>query len=148
MQVAWAGNHTLASASEKDNVVRMYNFDTEDNYVLNLEQDSGLVSRVVCLAFDQRYQLLAVGTTDGRIMMYKYNEPSDRSEPVLDLAKCWEMQPAFFVSRGTGGGYRLPPLRRPFRRVVGCCVSGRLIWCTAGWWIGVPQEWRSMELPY
>ncbi|GLC64378.1 hypothetical protein PLESTF_000154800 [Pleodorina starrii] len=97
LQVAWAGNHTLASASEKDNVVRMYNFDTEDNYVLNLEQDSGLVSRVVGLAFDQRYHLLAVGTTDGRVMMYKYNEPSERSEPVLDLAKCWEMQPAFFV---------------------------------------------------
>ncbi|GIL44704.1 hypothetical protein Vafri_2223 [Volvox africanus] len=97
LQVAWAGNHTLASASEKDNVVRMYNFDTEDNYVLNLEQDSGLVSRVVCLAFDQRYHLLAVGTTDGRVMMYKYNEPSERSEPVLELAKCWEMQPAFFV---------------------------------------------------
>lgn len=54
LQVAWAGNHTLASASEKDNVVRMYNFDTEDNYVLNLEQDSGLVSRVVCLAYDDR----------------------------------------------------------------------------------------------
>ncbi|KAG2490014.1 hypothetical protein HYH03_011479 [Edaphochlamys debaryana] len=97
LQVAWTGNHTLASASEKDNVVRMYNFDTEDNYVLNLEQDSGLVSRVVCLAFDQRYSLLAVGTTDGRVMMYKYNPPSDSREPVLDLAKCWEMQPAFFV---------------------------------------------------
>lgn len=55
LQVAWAGNHTLASASEKDNVVRMYNFDTEDNYVLNLEQDSGLVSRVVALAYDERW---------------------------------------------------------------------------------------------
>ncbi len=55
LQVAWAGNHTLASASEKDNVVRMYNFDTEDNYVLNLEQDSGLVSKVVALAYDERW---------------------------------------------------------------------------------------------
>ncbi|GFH33699.1 WD_REPEATS_REGION domain-containing protein, partial [Haematococcus lacustris] len=34
LQVCWAGNHTLASASERDSVVRMYNFDTEDNYVL------------------------------------------------------------------------------------------------------------------
>ncbi|PNW79678.1 hypothetical protein CHLRE_08g362650v5 [Chlamydomonas reinhardtii] len=97
LQVAWAGNHTLASASEKDNVVRMYNFDTEDNYVLNLEQDSGLVSRVVCLAYDDRYNLLAVGTTDGRVMMYKFNQPNLNLEPVLDFAKCWEMQPAFFV---------------------------------------------------
>ncbi len=34
LQVSWAAPHTLASCSEKDAVVRMYNFDTEDNYVL------------------------------------------------------------------------------------------------------------------
>lgn len=54
LQVCWAGNHTLASASEKDNVVRMFNFDTEDNYVIPVEQDSGVATRVVCLAFDER----------------------------------------------------------------------------------------------
>ncbi len=32
--VAWVGGHTLASASERDGLVRMYNLDTEDNYVL------------------------------------------------------------------------------------------------------------------
>jgi hypothetical protein len=32
----------------------MYNFDTEDNYVINLETDSGLVSRVVALSYDPR----------------------------------------------------------------------------------------------
>ncbi len=45
-----------------------------------------------------RYNLLAIGTTDGRVMMYKYNHPNEASQPVLDFAKCWEMQPAFFVS--------------------------------------------------
>ena len=32
--VAWVGGHTLASASERDENIRMYNLDTEDNYVL------------------------------------------------------------------------------------------------------------------
>lgn len=48
------------------------------------------------------YNLLAVGTTDGRVMMYKFNQPNLNLEPVLDFAKCWEMQPAFFVSAGGG----------------------------------------------
>ena len=34
--VAWVGQHTLASASGRDNVVRMYDLDTEDNYILRL----------------------------------------------------------------------------------------------------------------
>ncbi|MEW5317550.1 MAG: hypothetical protein WDW38_008838 [Sanguina aurantia] len=54
--VVWAGNHTLASASEKDSMVRMFNFDTEDNYVLPLTMPdaaaNGAVSRVTCLASD------------------------------------------------------------------------------------------------
>jgi hypothetical protein len=50
-QVCWAADHTLASASERDNVVRMYNFDTEDNYVLTV---SGVSSHVNSLAVRAR----------------------------------------------------------------------------------------------
>ena len=67
LSVAWAGNCTLASASEKDNVVRMYNFETEDNYVIPVEADTGLVTRVVALTYDERYGLLGCGTADGRV---------------------------------------------------------------------------------
>lgn len=37
-------------------MVRMFNFDTEDNYVLPLElaEATGNISRVVCLACDNR----------------------------------------------------------------------------------------------
>jgi hypothetical protein len=35
-------------------------------------------------------------------MMYRYNSPTDKAEPVLDLAKSWEMQPSFFVSAAYG----------------------------------------------
>lgn len=34
--VAWVGSHTLASASGRDDVVRMYDLETEDNYILRL----------------------------------------------------------------------------------------------------------------
>ena len=54
-------------ASEKDNVVRMYNFETEDNYVIPVEADTGLVTRVVALTYDERYGLLGCGTADGRV---------------------------------------------------------------------------------
>lgn len=36
LMVAWVGNHTLASASGRDDVVRMYDLDTEDNYILRI----------------------------------------------------------------------------------------------------------------
>lgn len=36
LMVAWVGSHTLASASGRDDVVRMYDLETEDNYILRL----------------------------------------------------------------------------------------------------------------
>lgn len=35
-QVCWAAEHTLATASGKDSVVRMYNFETEENYLIQV----------------------------------------------------------------------------------------------------------------
>ena len=50
-------------------MVRLYNFDTEDNYVLQPEapMESGGVNRIACLASDSRCGLLAAGTTSGSI---------------------------------------------------------------------------------
>ncbi len=36
LMVAWVGDQTLASASGRDDVVRLYDLDTEDNYILRL----------------------------------------------------------------------------------------------------------------
>lgn len=98
-QVCWAAEHTIATASEKDNVVRLYNFDTEDNYVLQVDaaEGTGTMSRIVCLAADNRYGMLAAGASDGRVTVFKYNAPAKAGEPVLDFAKLWETQPAFQV---------------------------------------------------
>jgi len=99
LNVVWAGDHTLASASEKDDVVRMYNFDTEDNYVLQVEPgEGGNVTRICCLAADTRYGLLAAGSTDGRITVFKYSAPTRDQGPMLELARCWDTQPAFNVA--------------------------------------------------
>ena len=47
--------------------------------------------------FDDRCGLLAAGTTAGSITVFKYTPPSKEGDPVLDLAKCWEAQPAVQV---------------------------------------------------
>ena len=36
LMVAWVGNQTLASVSGRDDVVRLYDLDTDDNYILRL----------------------------------------------------------------------------------------------------------------
>lgn len=36
LMVAWVGGQTLASATGKDDTVRMYDLDTEDNYILRI----------------------------------------------------------------------------------------------------------------
>lgn len=98
LQVCWACDHTLASASEKDNVIRLYNFDTEDNYVLQPETRGAAANKIVCLASDLKSGLLACGCDNGEMTVFKYTAPSKEGEPVMDYAKCWEMQPAFQVN--------------------------------------------------
>ena len=36
LMVAWVGGHTLASANGRDATVRMYDLDSEDNYILHI----------------------------------------------------------------------------------------------------------------
>jgi hypothetical protein len=54
LQVVWAGRHTLASASDKERLVRLFDFDSEDNYVLNTDTEAGASSTVAALAYDAR----------------------------------------------------------------------------------------------
>ena len=39
LMVAWVDGHTLASATGRDDIVRMYNLNTEDNYILRIGDD-------------------------------------------------------------------------------------------------------------
>lgn len=39
LMVAWVGGQTLASATGRDGTVRMYDLDTEDNYILRIGKD-------------------------------------------------------------------------------------------------------------
>ena len=80
-------------------MVRLYNFDTEDNYVLQpvMQDDAGAQGRIACLASDLKLGLLAVGTGSGTITVFKYTAPPKDGDPVMDFTKCWETQPAFQV---------------------------------------------------
>lgn len=44
LMVAWVAGHTLASASGQDGTIRMYNLETEDNYVLQIGRSIGSLS--------------------------------------------------------------------------------------------------------
>ncbi len=83
--------------------MRLYNFDTEDNYVLSpdMSLEANATCNIVCLASDLKLGLLAVGTASGAISIFKYTPPESTNnyEPILDLAKCWEMQPGFQVNQ-------------------------------------------------
>jgi intraflagellar transport protein 140 len=104
-QVAWAGQHTLAMASGKELLIRLFNFDTEDNYILPLAgsaQSSAAAAAAdsaqapCCLEHDARHDELAVGLRDGRVMMFRRRLREPEAQ-VLDLSKTWEAQPAFQV---------------------------------------------------
>ncbi len=47
--ITWVGSHTLASASGRDDVVRMYDLETEDNYILRLGMS--LIRYMSCCRF-------------------------------------------------------------------------------------------------
>ncbi|KAF5834048.1 WD40-repeat-containing domain protein [Dunaliella salina] len=101
LQVCWAAEHTLATASGKDGVVRMYNFETEDNYVIQVESAEGTPSQspIVCLKSDLRYGMLAAGSADGRVSVFNYHAHGAHDHPghAAELSKSWDAQPAFLV---------------------------------------------------
>ncbi len=114
--VTWAGPHTIASAGDRDTVLRLYNFETEDNYTLALDAStataagsssgrysddvaSGPTSGVACLAYDAKHQLLAAGTLSGRVVAYRQRPAASfGDEGLVELSKTWEAQPSFQVS--------------------------------------------------
>ncbi|GMH43478.1 hypothetical protein BSKO_11400 [Bryopsis sp. KO-2023] len=120
LQVTWSCPHTLASAGESDSVIRLYSFDTEDNYVLRLDNiDASEEDTVSCLEFDQKFGILAVGTTSGKICLFRYvGKPTSNStegeiEP-QDLSLLWEPLGMCSVN-GTPTKIEFGPMSRLFQ---------------------------------
>uniref|UniRef100_A0AAV2LFL9 Telomere length regulation protein TEL2 homolog n=1 Tax=Knipowitschia caucasica TaxID=637954 RepID=A0AAV2LFL9_KNICA len=70
--IAWTDNGILITTSG-DQVVRLWDLDRDDNYVLSLEEAVGFESDEVvnCVAYCSGKGILAAGTSCGRIAMWK-----------------------------------------------------------------------------
>ncbi|KAK9824666.1 hypothetical protein WJX72_012185 [[Myrmecia] bisecta] len=93
LQVAWAGKHTLASASDRDVVVRMYNLKTEDNFVLHTDAPgTPATSKVASLSYSHQSSTLAAATSSGRVVMWRHlGEPAGPAHGVAaDPASSWQ----------------------------------------------------------
>jgi intraflagellar transport protein 140 len=70
----WAGNGLLAAANG-ENLVRLWHLETDDNYVLTCNDPQHRLTvkdRVTCLSFNPRKRVLAGGTKEGRVIMWRF----------------------------------------------------------------------------
>ncbi len=114
---------------------------------LQLERGDSSAATLSCLASDSRYGLLAAGAGDGRVTVYKYTAPVEDKQPVMDLSKCWEAQPAFLVGihTHTHTHHLLLPACRSHQSYVwrvcaGLCVTRVCIWLCVCVSIGLTEH--------
>ena len=93
LSAAMCTDDIIAFASTNDEFVRIYNIDTEDNFVLQLNRDGhnnnndvqggGVPEKdtITSLCFDAHSGLLAAGTSRGWVMMWKMTTTSDVHTP-------------------------------------------------------------------
>ncbi|KAA6420943.1 MAG: intraflagellar transport protein, partial [Trebouxia sp. A1-2] len=86
LMVAWVGDQTLASASGRDDVVRLYDLDTEDNYILRLAAEhsrscstdddirSEMSATISSLSWSVAAGILSAGTSTGRMAFWKHEQ--------------------------------------------------------------------------
>mmetsp|Transcript_17764 Transcript_17764/g.41776 ORF Transcript_17764/g.41776 Transcript_17764/m.41776 type:complete len:1379 (+) Transcript_17764:96-4232(+) len=74
LRATWAGPGLLATVCQ-ESVVRMWNLDQDDNYVLSISDhdlsQAAPTDRIVCLDFNPVSGVLAAGTMDGRVVMWR-----------------------------------------------------------------------------
>jgi len=105
MHVSWAGEHVLAMASEKDFLVRMFDLETEENFVLSMGESAGQ-QRITSLAFNTNSQTLCAGTHTGHIALWRYvGEPEEDvteagHEDISGPEKSWVLEPGADLASG------------------------------------------------
>eukprot|EP00667_Euglena_gracilis_P000441 EG_transcript_441 len=77
-QVAWAGAALLVT-SNQENVLRFWNLEKDENYLLPLaereekdEARKGLVDRIVAISYNRRKRALAAATREGRLVFWQF----------------------------------------------------------------------------
>ncbi|GFS01827.1 intraflagellar transport protein 140 homolog [Elysia marginata] len=88
----WAGKGVLATATG-ESMVRMWDLDQDDNYILTLEGHSGYDSgneAIMCLAYNSGTGVLAGGTNMGNVALWKYTPPAAGRK--IDGDEKWRLQ--------------------------------------------------------
>ncbi|KAK3281449.1 hypothetical protein CYMTET_10767 [Cymbomonas tetramitiformis] len=122
LQVTWAGKHVLASASDKDSMVRMFNLNTEENFVLMMGEENAM-KKVSSLAFNTATNSLAAGTKEGRVAMWKFvgaESDSTEGDSSRNPEDDWQLLP------GVSLGSKVTALSwgPNMRLLVGVCMDG------------------------
>lgn len=90
-QIIWAGRQVLATASG-ENVVRMWNLEQNDNYVLSVDGSGFESGEVVnCISYNKVKGILAGGTNKGKVAMWKH-VVSKPQKKVAEGQEKWELQ--------------------------------------------------------
>ncbi|KAM7433446.1 hypothetical protein ABFA07_016329 [Porites harrisoni] len=90
-QIIWAGRQVLATASG-ENVVRMWNLEQNDNYVLSVDGSGFESGEVVnCISYNKVKGILAGGTNKGKVALWKHTVTKPQKKKVEGQEK-WELQ--------------------------------------------------------
>lgn len=99
--VVWAGKGILAMATG-ENVLRMFDLDRGENYLLSLENHSGYISneQIHCVDYCKKKGIIAAGTQMGNVAMWKYT-PFTLStiSKRVDGEKKWKLQSPISVNK-------------------------------------------------
>jgi len=73
LNTIWAGQSLMATVSG-ENMIRMFNIETDENYVLTLAESAfqGLLfqDKIVTVSYNSRKRILTGGTKNGYIVMW------------------------------------------------------------------------------
>lgn len=91
----WAGTSLLVTASG-ENMVRLLHLEEDETYLLTLSEDAFdgklIRDKIVTIAYNQKKRILAAGTKDGNVVMWKCKSMSAKSP---SSAEGWEAKPPF-----------------------------------------------------
>ncbi|XP_033108707.1 intraflagellar transport protein 140 homolog [Anneissia japonica] len=93
--IVWAGKGLLATATG-EGIVRMWDLDKDDNFVLGLDTQSGFETGecINCVAYCKNKAILAAGTDRGRVAFWKYSPNRGLMGRKQDSETKWKLQKA------------------------------------------------------
>jgi len=110
----WVGPGLLATTSPDESMLHVFDLDTSENYHLGLSSANTPIprsDRLAALAYNPRMSVLAAGTREGRVVMWKHYQSARSEGQASSSAAHWEgihtvqlNKPVQTLSWGPGSG--------------------------------------------